>query len=118
MPLARVVKNVLYVFGGSTDGKTVTNAVWAYNPTTNKWSAISDANGEGKRRVVRQPEAGIASSYGLYLAAMPLFTRTSTSTLRFSVRPSAVSFEAAGFETPIAPGVTMCRTGTSQSWSK
>jgi N-acetylneuraminic acid mutarotase len=38
---SRVVKNVLYVFGGSTDGKTVTNAVWTYNPTTNKWSAKS-----------------------------------------------------------------------------
>jgi N-acetylneuraminic acid mutarotase len=27
-----VVKNVLYVLGGSTDGVTVINAVWAYNP--------------------------------------------------------------------------------------
>lgn len=37
-----VVKNVLYVFGGTPDdGTTVTNAVWAYNPKTNKWSAKS-----------------------------------------------------------------------------
>ena len=35
-----VVKNILYVFGGSTNGcSTVTNAVWAYNPKTNAWSS-------------------------------------------------------------------------------
>ena len=35
-----VVKNVLYVFGGSSDGgSSVSNAVWAYNPKTNSWSA-------------------------------------------------------------------------------
>jgi N-acetylneuraminic acid mutarotase len=34
-----VVKNVLYVFGGSNNvGSTVTNAVWAYNPK-NAWSS-------------------------------------------------------------------------------
>jgi len=34
-----VMKNVLYIFGGSNDGSTCTNAVWAYNPKTNSWSA-------------------------------------------------------------------------------
>jgi N-acetylneuraminic acid mutarotase len=33
-----VVKNVLYLFGGTPDGSTVTNAVWAYNPKTDSWS--------------------------------------------------------------------------------
>jgi len=37
-----VVNNVLYIFGGSSSHSqctTVTNAVWAYNPTTNSWSS-------------------------------------------------------------------------------
>lgn len=36
-PSSAVVKNVLYVFGGTTDGSTATNAVWAYNPKTKTW---------------------------------------------------------------------------------
>jgi N-acetylneuraminic acid mutarotase len=34
-----VVKNVLYVFGGTSDGMTPSNAVWAYNPKTKTWIA-------------------------------------------------------------------------------
>jgi N-acetylneuraminic acid mutarotase len=37
-PSSAVVKNVLYVFGGTTDGSAATNAVWAYNPKTNAWT--------------------------------------------------------------------------------
>jgi N-acetylneuraminic acid mutarotase len=33
------VKDVLYVIGGSEDGTTCTNAVWAYNSKTKTWSA-------------------------------------------------------------------------------
>ena len=37
-----VVKNILYVFGGTPDGKTCDiNSVWAYNPKTNAWSSKS-----------------------------------------------------------------------------
>jgi len=36
-----VVKNILYVFGGSSDGVTSTNAVWAYNPKTKTWTAAA-----------------------------------------------------------------------------
>ena len=36
-----VVKNVLYVFGGSIDGTTSTNAVWAYSPKTKTWTAVA-----------------------------------------------------------------------------
>lgn len=36
-PSSAVVKNILYVFGGTTDGSTATNAVWAYNPKTKTW---------------------------------------------------------------------------------
>jgi len=39
--VAAVVKNVLYVIGGTTDGKTQTNAAWAFNPKTKTWSAIA-----------------------------------------------------------------------------
>jgi hypothetical protein len=53
-----------------------------------------------------------------YWPAMPLFTRTLTSTRRFSARPCAVSLAAAGSAVPIAPGATTCRTGTLQSWIK
>jgi len=35
---AAVVKNVLYVFGGTGDLETPTNAVWAYNPKTKTWT--------------------------------------------------------------------------------
>lgn len=38
---AAVVKNILYVIGGTPDGSSVTNAVWAYSPTTNTWSPKS-----------------------------------------------------------------------------
>lgn len=37
-PSSAVVKNVLYVFGGTTDGSNATNAVWAYNPKTKAWT--------------------------------------------------------------------------------
>jgi N-acetylneuraminic acid mutarotase len=37
-PSSSVAKNVLYVFGGTTNGSTATNAVWAYNPKTNAWT--------------------------------------------------------------------------------
>jgi hypothetical protein len=50
--------------------------------------------------------------------ARPLFTRTLTSTRRFSARPFAVSLDAAGSAVPIAPGAITCRTGTLQSWIK
>jgi N-acetylneuraminic acid mutarotase len=36
---AAVVKNILYVFGGTSDGSTGSNAVWAYNPKTKTWSS-------------------------------------------------------------------------------
>jgi N-acetylneuraminic acid mutarotase len=36
---AAVVNGVLYVFGGSPDGTSVTNAVWGYSPTTKTWTA-------------------------------------------------------------------------------
>jgi len=36
---AAVVNNVLYVIGGSNNGTTYTNAVWAFNPKTKTWSA-------------------------------------------------------------------------------
>jgi N-acetylneuraminic acid mutarotase len=36
---AAVVKNILYVFGGTSDGMTPSNAVWAYNPKTKTWAA-------------------------------------------------------------------------------
>jgi N-acetylneuraminic acid mutarotase len=36
-----VVKNVLYVFGGTSDGVNPTNAVWAYNPKTKAWTATA-----------------------------------------------------------------------------
>jgi N-acetylneuraminic acid mutarotase len=39
--VAAVVKNVLYVIGGSPDGVHVTNAVWAYNPKTKTWTSKS-----------------------------------------------------------------------------
>jgi hypothetical protein len=50
--------------------------------------------------------------------ATPLFTSTLTSTRRLSARPSAVSLGAAGSAMPMAPGATMCRSGTLQFWSK
>jgi hypothetical protein len=53
-----------------------------------------------------------------YSPVTPLLTRSLRSTLRFSARPSAVSFDAAGFVSPIAPGATMFFAGTWQSWSK
>jgi N-acetylneuraminic acid mutarotase len=35
-----VVKNILYIFGGTPDGgATVSNAVWAYNPKTKAWTS-------------------------------------------------------------------------------
>jgi N-acetylneuraminic acid mutarotase len=37
-PSSAVVKSVLYVFGGTTDGSTATNAVWAYSPKTKTWT--------------------------------------------------------------------------------
>jgi hypothetical protein len=37
--VATVVNNVLYVIGGTTDGKTRTSAAWAFNPKTKTWSA-------------------------------------------------------------------------------
>ena len=37
-PSSAVVKNILYVFGGTTDDSTASNAVWAYNPKTKAWS--------------------------------------------------------------------------------
>lgn len=43
---------------------------------------------------------------------MPLFTKTLTSTRRFSARPAAVSLLAAGWNSPIAPGATIRHTGT------
>ncbi len=36
---AAVVKNILYVFGGTPDGMNPSNAVWAYNPKTKTWAA-------------------------------------------------------------------------------
>jgi hypothetical protein len=47
-----------------------------------------------------------------YAPAIPLLTRTLTSTRRFSARPAFVSFGATGPYSPIAPGATICRTGT------
>ena len=43
---------------------------------------------------------------------MPLLTKTLTSTRRFSARPAFVSFGAADPYSPMAPGATICRTGT------
>jgi N-acetylneuraminic acid mutarotase len=46
---AAVVKNILYVFGGSSDGSSASNAVWAYNPTTKTWTgkaAMPTARGD------------------------------------------------------------------------
>ncbi len=37
-PSSAAVKNVLYVFGGTTNGSTATNAVWAYSPNTKTWT--------------------------------------------------------------------------------
>lgn len=53
-----------------------------------------------------------------YWPAMPLFTRTLISTRRFSALPAAVSFDVAGPYSPIAPGATICRTGTLPCWTK
>lgn len=39
---AAVVKNVLYVFGGSPDAVNPTNAVWAYNPKAKSWSPMAN----------------------------------------------------------------------------
>jgi len=41
--VAAVVKNVLYLIGGSVtpDGTSYTNAVWAFNPKTKTWSSKS-----------------------------------------------------------------------------
>ena len=36
-----VVKNVLYVFGGTTDALTPSNAVWAYNSKTKTWTGVA-----------------------------------------------------------------------------
>jgi N-acetylneuraminic acid mutarotase len=36
-----VVKNVLYVFGGTADASTATNAVWAYNSKTNACTGLA-----------------------------------------------------------------------------
>jgi hypothetical protein len=36
-----VANNVLYLFGGTPDGTSVTNAVWAYDPKTDSWSPRS-----------------------------------------------------------------------------
>lgn len=36
---AAVVKNVLYLIGGTPDGSTESNAVWAFNPKTKTWSS-------------------------------------------------------------------------------
>jgi N-acetylneuraminic acid mutarotase len=33
-----VVKNVVYLFGGTPDGTNVTNAVWAYDPKSDSWT--------------------------------------------------------------------------------
>ena len=38
---AAVVKGVLYVFGGSTDASTATNAVWAFNAKKKTWTAMA-----------------------------------------------------------------------------
>ncbi len=46
--------------------------------------------------------------------ARPLLTNTLTFTRRFSARPDADSLLAMGSALPIAPGATMCRTGTLQ----
>jgi hypothetical protein len=54
----------------------------------------------------------------IYSPATPLLTRSLRSTLRFSARPYAVSFDAGGFVSPIAPGAAMFFVGTLQSWSK
>jgi N-acetylneuraminic acid mutarotase len=35
------LKNILYVMGGTVDGSTYTNAVWAFNPKTQTWSSKS-----------------------------------------------------------------------------
>lgn len=50
------------------------------------------------------------SLYGtgtLQSQASPLFSRTFTSTRRFSARPDTVSFEATGAASPMAPGATI-----------
>ena len=52
----------------------------------------------------------------VYDPASPLFTRTLTSTRRFSARPCVVSLVAAGSASPMAPGAITCRTGILQSW--
>lgn len=39
---AAVVKNILYVFGGTPDGVTPSNAVRAYNPKTKTWTAMAN----------------------------------------------------------------------------
>ena len=49
-----------------------------------------------------------------HIPAMPLFNRIFTSTLRFCALPYLDSLDAAGSYSPIAPGATMCRTGTLQ----
>ena len=38
---AAVVKGVLYVFGGSTDASTPTNAVWAFSTKKKTWTAMA-----------------------------------------------------------------------------
>jgi hypothetical protein len=81
-----------------------------YVPTT--ISVVPTAvPGRSKSSIVYGPE-------GPYCPARPLFTRTLTSTRRFSARPCADSLVAVGSAVPIAPGATTCRTGTLQSWIK
>ncbi len=53
-----------------------------------------------------------------YCPLKPRFTNTFTSTRRFSALPWEVSLGADGSTVPMAPGATICRTGTLQSWTK
>lgn len=75
----------------------------------------NDIHSETRKELISM---GFCNNHGMrgYLGpAIPLFVRTFTSTLRFSARPDAVSFEAAAWVSPIAAGDTICRIGTLHS---
>src|SRR6267378_5418070 len=73
--------------------------------------------GSLKQRIDPHRASELCCSLG-YIPAMPLFTNILTSTRRFSARPAFVSLGAVAPYSPIAPGATICRTGTPPCWIK
>lgn len=61
-----VVKNILYVFGGSTNGtfSGIVDYVWAYNPKTNVWNTMKTAMPTAREAAVAVVENNIVYVIG------------------------------------------------------